>query len=145
MTLERLEIPPPMPFSWRPVGSGEPMIPRKMGFQSPTLAGRYFLLMKIPLEVPPRRNVAGMGFGVIKLSMEYERRPEMSGLRLRNSFMLGAEPPGVHVDCRPRLMTDKITIEGLIFGHFGNDRRSPTFAFQSKPPWMKTITMLVMA
>jgi hypothetical protein len=39
-------------------------MPRKIGPHSEGLGGRLDLLMKIPLEVPPRRKVVGRGFGV---------------------------------------------------------------------------------
>src|SRR6266542_6871284 len=62
---ERLETPPPIPFSCLPYsGSGEPIIPRKMVSQSERSAGRCFSCKNIPFDVPPRRKVAGIGFGV---------------------------------------------------------------------------------
>ena len=62
--LDRLDTPPPMPLSCRPKsGSGDPIIPKNIGIQSDLDEGRCACLRKMPLDVPPRRKLAGMGFG----------------------------------------------------------------------------------
>src|SRR6516225_2101097 len=61
-TLEREEIPPPMPSSWRMFGSGEPMTERKIGSQSWCAAGRSRAWKITAFDVPPRMNTAGNCF-----------------------------------------------------------------------------------
>jgi hypothetical protein len=56
------------------------MIPRKMGFQSAFEGGRCARLRNIPFDVPPRRNVAGMGF--VCLRAEEDECIFDKGLRL---------------------------------------------------------------
>src|SRR5450631_2977085 len=56
---DKEEIPPPMPSSCRPLGSGEPITCRKMGSQSLGFSGRSSLRNITALEVPPRMNTAG--------------------------------------------------------------------------------------
>src|ERR1700749_1331737 len=55
---DKEEIPPPMPPSWRPLESGEPITCRKMGSQSLGFSGRSSLRNITALEVPPRMNTA---------------------------------------------------------------------------------------
>jgi len=52
------EMPPPMPSSCRPFGSGEPITCRKIGSQSAGSAGRSSFRNITALEVPPRMNTA---------------------------------------------------------------------------------------
>src|SRR5699024_11727242 len=54
MTLDSEEIPPPMPLSWRPCGSGEPMKRHNAASLSASSAGRSAALKNSPLLVPPR-------------------------------------------------------------------------------------------
>lgn len=53
-TLEREERPPPRPSSCRPLGSGEPIAPRKMGGHAERSVGRSCCLNIMAREVPPR-------------------------------------------------------------------------------------------
>lgn len=72
------------------------MIPRKMRSHSDRSTGRTERFRKIPLDVPPRKNVAGRGFGVEDV-ME-----EVYLLRFRHKFALvrrnmGVENPGFRI------------------------------------------------
>ena len=58
-TLLSDEMPPPMPSSWRPCGSGLPRAARKSASHSARSAGRSRRWKKRPLLVPPRRKTAG--------------------------------------------------------------------------------------
>src|SRR4051794_40395895 len=59
------EMPPPMPSSCRPFGSGLPSTPSRMGSIAARSAGRSFAWKKTPLEEPPRMKTAGMKTCVI--------------------------------------------------------------------------------
>lgn len=52
--LDREEMPPPRPSSWRPLGSGEPRMERKMGGQAVRDGGREEVVKRMAREVPPR-------------------------------------------------------------------------------------------
>ena len=58
-TLEREDTPPPIPSSWRPLGSGEPMAARKIASHAARSAGRSLTSNTRPFDVPPRMNSAG--------------------------------------------------------------------------------------
>ena len=57
-TLESEETPPPMPSSWRPLGSGAPIAARKMGPQASRSRGRSSARSISAFEVPPRMKTA---------------------------------------------------------------------------------------
>src|SRR5262249_11525563 len=57
-TFESDDSPPPMPSSWRPLGSGDPITERKIGSHCAGSAGRSFLLNTTAFDVPPRMKVA---------------------------------------------------------------------------------------
>src|SRR5580692_7069148 len=57
-TFESDDSPPPMPSSWRPFGSGEPITDTKIGSQSALSAGRSCRLKTTAFDVPPRMKVA---------------------------------------------------------------------------------------
>src|SRR5438477_10534493 len=61
-TVDRDDTPPPMPLSWRMVGSGEPITERKIGSHSAREAGRSRAWKTTALDVPPRMNTAGSFF-----------------------------------------------------------------------------------
>src|SRR5438477_4361946 len=56
--LDKDEIPPPMPSSCRPLGSGEPITCRKIGSQSFRFSGRSSRRNITAFDVPPRMNTA---------------------------------------------------------------------------------------
>ena len=58
-TLDREDTPPPMPLSWRMLGSGEPIAERKIGSHSARDSGRSRAWKTIALDVPPRMKTAG--------------------------------------------------------------------------------------
>src|SRR5262245_66673411 len=58
-TFDSDETPPPMPSSWRMLGSGEPMNERKIGAHSLRLAGRSRAWSTTAFDVPPRMKTAG--------------------------------------------------------------------------------------
>src|SRR6185312_8737330 len=65
-TFDSEEMPPPIPSSWRPFGSGEPMTARKIGAQASRSAGKSSWRNMTAFEVPPRMKTArnrccGMG------------------------------------------------------------------------------------
>src|ERR1700722_7553040 len=57
-TFESDDRPPPIPSSWRPLGSGDPITHRKIGSQCAESAGRSCLLKTTAFDVPPRMKVA---------------------------------------------------------------------------------------
>src|SRR5215217_2260534 len=59
-TLDSDEMPPPMPSSWRPYGSGLPIAARKISSHAARSRGRSFALKTIALLVPPRMKTAGI-------------------------------------------------------------------------------------
>ena len=59
-TFDTEDRPPPMPSSWRPFGSGDPMTARKIASQAAGSAGRSCRRNTTALEVPPRMNTALM-------------------------------------------------------------------------------------
>src|SRR5204863_6178539 len=61
-TLESDDTPPPMPLSWRMLGSGEPITERKIGSHSAREAGRSRAWKTMALDVPPRMNTADSFF-----------------------------------------------------------------------------------
>src|SRR5438132_9922403 len=58
-TFDREDTPPPMPLSWRMLGSGEPITDRKIGSHSARDVGRSRAWKTIALDVPPRMKTAG--------------------------------------------------------------------------------------
>src|SRR5437016_12376952 len=58
-TLDREDTPPPMPLSWRMLGSGEPITERKIASHSAREAGRSRAWKMMAFDVPPRMNTAG--------------------------------------------------------------------------------------
>ena len=58
-TFDSDETPPPMPSSWRMLGSGEPMNERNIGAHSSRLAGRSRAWRTTAFDVPPRMKTAG--------------------------------------------------------------------------------------
>ena len=68
-TFESEESPPPMPSSWRPLGSGEPITDTKIGSQSALSAGRSCRFNTTAFDVPPRMKVALILFcGIVTIS-----------------------------------------------------------------------------
>ena len=61
-TLDKEDTPPPMPLSWRMLGSGEPITERKIGSHSAREAGRSRAWKTMALDVPPRMKTAGSFF-----------------------------------------------------------------------------------
>ena len=59
-TFESEEMPPPMPSSCRPYGSGLPIAARKISSHSARSLGRSRALNTMALLVPPRMNTAGI-------------------------------------------------------------------------------------
>ena len=58
-TFDSDEMPPPMPLSWRPYGSGLPIAARNSRSQSDRSAGRSRWWNITALNVPPRMKTAG--------------------------------------------------------------------------------------
>src|SRR5512147_448130 len=109
-TFDTEEIPPPMPLSCRPCGSGEPIAAQKIASQRAWSAGRSVALNIRPLLVPPRMKTAGM---VRELMPEvcpldlHHARPRTGSLFRRAGFDdlpgVGARSLSHSGNCRLRL------------------------------------------